>query len=223
MKRIFQLLFWVLPLVTLCSCEDNANEENNAEFTNNWQYRNEQFFAERVQEAKQAIAEAKQAHGDQWESHCDWRLYRSYAKLAGGLLTDTICVKIVERGANTSVTPLYTDSVKVNYIGYLMPTESYPKGRIFDHSGLYESEDYVFSPSYSTPIGFSVSNLIEGFTTALLYMHIGDRCRIYIPNELGYQNRATEKIPAFSTLVYDTQLKAIYRAGSSPKALQLEK
>lgn len=216
-KFLYLLLLPALLLTTLTAltaCEDNTGEEELAEFTFDWQNRNAKFFNERMDEAKTAIAEAKAAHGDDWAAHCDWRIFRSYAKMPGGNTADSICVKITERGTGSGH-PLYTDSVRVNYVGRLMPTESYAEGRVFDHSGLYDTDDYVFNPDFCTPASFAVSLLIEGFTTALMQMRVGDRWRIYIPQELGYMNVTTTAIPAYSTLVFDLQLKGFYRAGTS--------
>ena len=117
---------------------------------------------------------------------------------------------MVARGEGAGC-PLYTDSVKVNYVGRLMPTQSYEDGLVFDHSGLYAEDDYVFNPQLSQPASFLVSNLIEGYTTALLHMHVGDRWRIFIPQELGYTSISTKVIPAYSTLVFDLQLRAVKR------------
>lgn len=215
MKNIFRLLLLILPIVTLAAaCDDNIGEEESPEFTTDWKNRNALFFTERINEAQTAIDEAKAAYGDTWAEHCDWRILRSYAKMPGGVTTDSICVRILERGTGSG-SPLYTDSVRVNYIGRLMPTESYPEGRTFDHTGLYKTEDYIFSPEFCSPIALSASSLIEGYTTALLYMHIGDRWRIYIPQELGYMGAKSEAIPAYSTLVFDIQLKGYYRAGET--------
>lgn len=213
MKKIFYLLLAALSIFALASCEDNTDTLESNEFTQDWQNRNAVFFAERMAEAKQAVAQAKAAYGADWEEHCDWRIFRSYAKMEGGVMVDSICAKVIDRGTGAG-SPLYTDTVKVNYMGHLIPTESYPKGRVFDHSGLYENEDYVFHPDFSTPARMTVSNLIEGFTTVLLHMHIGDRWMVYIPQELAYGANSSGVLPPYSTLCFDLQLKAFYRVGS---------
>lgn len=214
MTRILYLLLLLLPCALVTSCEDNANDTDTGEFTHNWAARNADYFAERMSEAKAAIAEAKAAYGDDWESHCDWRVFGSYAKPSPTKQTDSICVKIVNRGTGTAC-PFYTDSIKVNYIGRLIPTESYPDGRIFDHSGTYETEEAVFSPDFSTPTRMATSNLIEGYTTAIQHMRINDRWKIYIPQELGYTSNTSGVMPAYSTLIFEVELKGFYRAGES--------
>lgn len=214
MKHIIYLFMLLLPLTALTACEDNAGKNDNSEFTDNWPARNATYFNERMAEAKAAIAEAQAQYGDQWESHCAWRVFRSYAKPASGPTADSICAKVVESGTGSGY-PLYTDSVKVNYMGRLMPTASYTDGLLFDHSGIYESADAVFSPDFSRPTTLAVSGVVEGFGTALMHMRIGDRWIVYIPQELGYAGTAKTSIPAYSTLVFEMQLKAFYRAGTS--------
>ena len=210
MKRILPLLSLLLCLAAFTACEDNLEETQSKEFTDNWKVRNADFFHQQMAEAKEAVAEARRTYGEDWEAHCDWRIYRSFAKMAGGPEADSICAKVVARGEGADV-PLYTDSVKVNYVGRLMPTQSYEDGLVFDHSGLYAEDDYVFNPQLSQPASFLVSNLIEGYTTALLHMHVGDRWRIFIPQELGYTSISTKVIPPYSTLVFDLQLRAVMR------------
>lgn len=204
-------LLLLAPLFVLASCDDDDNDDN-GEFTYDWQNRNAAYFVQTMEEAKADIAQAQAEHPDDWENYTSWRVARSFAKVEGAAigLTDSICYRIVESGTGSGC-PLYTDSVRINYIGRLMPTESYPEGRVFDHSGLYETEDYVFSPLYSAPSTFIMSGLVEGLTTALLYMHIGDRWRVYIPQELGYQSASSGVLPGYSTLVFDVQLKGYVR------------
>ena len=210
MKRLFPLLCLLLPIWTLTACEDNAGEEDNSEFTDNWTQRNADYFSQTLAQARQAVAEAKANYGEAWEDHCDWRVFRSYAKMAGGPQTDSICAKVIQRGEGT-VKPLYTDSVKVFYIGRLIPTDSYPEGRVFDYSGIYAEDDYVFNPDFSQPRAFAVSNLVEGYSTALMHMHVNDRWVVYIPQELGYGSTAATLLPSYSTLIFDLQLRAIHR------------
>lgn len=223
-KSRYKWLRGLLPLLMLAlgttlaftSCEDNVGNEDNSEFTDHWKERNAQYFLDRMNEAKAAIREAKAAYGDDWEAHTEWRAVRSTAKVNGTniTVTDSICFKYVEHGTSVE-TPLYTDSVRTNYIGHLIPTASYADGRIFDHSGLYDDEDHVFNSDFSTPSKFAVSNMVEGYTTLLQYMHVGDRVRAYLPQELAYLGASNTVMPSYSTLVFDVQLKGIWRAGTA--------
>lgn len=221
LKRLSTMLLALASLLCctagLASCEDNAGKEDNSEFTDRWKERNAQYFLDRMNEAKAAISEAKATYGNDWADHCPWRVERSWAKVDGPGIgtTDSICYRIVQRGTGSKALPLYTDSVRVNYIGRLIPTESYADGRVFDHSGLYDDEASVFSPSFSIPTSFAVSNLVEGYTTLLLHMNVGERVRVYLPQEMAYGSVSSSAMPAYSTLVFDVQLKGIWRAGVS--------
>lgn len=216
---------WLVCLISafagiLTACEENLYEEDTYA---NWPERNAQAFSAKLGEAKAAIAAAKAAHGDDWEAHCDWRVYRTYAMTEDAQATaaDSVCVQIVERGTGSGC-PLYTDSVRVNYLGRIISTDVTvapgTPGDVFDHSGLTQDYASVFSPDFSRPSMFRVSNTVEGFTTALMRMHIGDLWRVYIPQQLGYGGNAVAGLPAYSTLIFDIQLKAYYRAGTIPGA-----
>ena len=215
MNKIIYLLFAVLPLFGLVACEDNLDSIESTEFSADWVNRNQTFFFERMDEAKQAVKEAQATYGEQWEEHCDWRIFRSYMKPEGGNVMDSICVKIIERGEGQTV-PLYSDQAKLNYMGHLIPTENHPNGFVFDHSSLYADEDYVFDPNFAAPVTMVVGNTIEGFSTAIQHMHTGDRWMVYIPSLLGYGAVAQNAIPQFSTLVFDVQLVSFQRIEMAP-------
>lgn len=204
------------PLLT--SCEENLTEDNRYA---NWKARNSEAFHLRLAEAKQAIEQAQARHGDNWEQHCKWRLFRTYciADDSPATAADTICVEVLTAGQGSG-TPLYTDSVRVNYIGRLISTDLEQPlgslGEVFDHSGYSKDPADVFNPSFAVPATFLVSNTVEGFTTALQHMHIGDLWRVYIPQELGYGSAASALLPAYSMLIFDVQLRSFYRAGVVP-------
>lgn len=100
MKKILYFLLALLPLVSFTACDDNIAETDNGEFSHDWVNRNAKFFNERMADAKKAIADAQNTYGQDWENHCDWRIYRSFAKMPGGVTADSICVKITERGTS---------------------------------------------------------------------------------------------------------------------------
>lgn len=211
MKLILRFLIPAISLICLfTSCEDNTDDVAPNEFTVNWPERNATYFLEQLHAAQDRIAEAQALHGDDWENHCDDRIYPSYAKGSTYLPQDSIIVRIIERGSS-NVKPYATDSVSINYIGRLIPTESYPLGRVFDHSGLYESEEEVFNPDFAYPTKFEVRNTVEGFTTVLMQMHLGDRLQVIIPHELGYADKGQGVLPSYSTLRFELQLKRIKR------------
>lgn len=216
MKRILTALMLLSGCLTaFTACEET--EVTDPEYAD-WQARNAAWFATRMNEARNAIAQARADYGDDWEAHCAWRMYRNYARSpepeVAVAATDSICVEILESGTGTA-RPLYTDSVRVNYIGRLMPTDRYPDGYVFDHSGLSENPADVFSNSLGAPTKLAVSGTVEGFTTALQMMRVGDRWRIYIPQELGYGDSPVGSVPAYSATSFEVQLKGIYPVGTS--------
>lgn len=221
MKRIFNIALLLAAVLTVfASCEENLDE--NTEY-DDWQNRNAAYFSQVYAQADEAIKVAQAQYGNSWEDHCPWRIIQTYAvpDTAKVEMTDNVVVYIQERGTGSGC-PLYTDSASVDYIGRLMPNalseqeESRTKGYTFDHSGVSRDSADVFSPTLSTPVMFKVSAMVEGFTTVLMKMHIGDQWRVYIPQELGYGSASTTDIPAYSTLIFDMRLRAYYRIGVIP-------
>ena len=193
---ILYLLALLAPVGLLSSCSESDNEEE--EFPN-WKKTNEQYFNNLY-----AMAKSSADMGDKsWKVIRQWSLEESTAKEP----YDYIVVNVLENGTGSGC-PLYTDSVKVHYEGRLLPSTSYPDGYVFDKSFTGE-----FNPATALPAKFAVSGMIDGFTTALQYMHIGDHWKVYIPYQLGYGSSASGSIPAYSTLVFDVTLVSYYRAG----------
>lgn len=225
MKQIIRpLIALLLALPLLAACEENLDE---TPAYNNWKQRNTGYFKQKLDEAHRAMAEAKNAYGDDWEAHCDWRAFPSYSltSATGATAADSIVVHIARRGEGPGC-PLYTDSVAVNFLGRTIPNEfsdneeARTKGAVFDYSGLSRDSSIVFSDEFCAPARFVARRLAEGFTTALLLMHVGDQWRVYIPQELGYQSNSATSIPAYSTLVFDIQLKAYSRSGTPLPAIR---
>lgn len=216
MKHLLQLLsFLIMSLGFFTACEEY--EEIDPEYAD-WQARNAAYFQQQLSEAKTAIAQAQAVHGEAWEEHCPWRVFRNYSPSPdpGVALksTDSICVKIVERSGSVQV-PIATDSVRVNFLGRLMPKLSGEDGNIFSHSGVSNRPEDIFSEALGAPAKFAVTGTVAGFATALQHMPLGDRWQIIIPQELGYEDKAIDNCPAYSTLIYEVQLKSIHPVGTS--------
>ena len=99
--------------------------------------------------------------------------------------------KVLQSGEGKS-TPTVRSIVSVHYKGSLID------GKEFDNS--YKR---------NCPEAFRLCEVIDGWQLALQQMHVGDRWIIYIPYELGYGNKASGPIPAFSTLVFEVELLGI--------------
>lgn len=214
LKPHFFFLLAVLSLGFLSCSKDDPTPQ--ATTFANWQPRNDADFENALQHAKHQIATAQATHGNEWEKHCPYRLFPSYLLAEGGVAksTDTIIVRIDNEGKGSAVQPLYTDTVQINYQGHTLATPTHPKGILFDHSGRLSDSTAIFHPHLSQPSKFHVGSLVPGFTTALLHMrHLGDKWQVYIPYRLAYNKTATQHFPAYTNLIFDIELKAVYRKG----------
>lgn len=96
------------------------------------------------------------------------------------------------RAGRGSVSPTVRSIVTVHYKGSLID------GKEFDNS--YDRH---------CPEAFRLCDVIEGWQVALQRMHVGDKWVIYIPYTMGYGNRTSGTIPAFSTLIFEVELLGV--------------
>lgn len=203
MSYIKIVLAFLVAMVCFTGCKET---DDSVEEFPDWKNKNEAFFAAKYQAAKSAIAQ-----GDK-----SWKIFKSYARrdTVEGAPVDYIVVKVLDEGEGSG-SPLFTDTVRVHYRGQMIASTSY-----------VDSEDrelgYVFDKSWSTdtfdrriftPSKFAVSGMVDGYSTALQHMRIGDRWKVYIPHQLGYGSQANGPIQPYSTLVFDIALVAYYRPG----------
>lgn len=218
MKNIIHLLLLLAVAAGFCACSETSEE--NTEFEN-WEARNTTFMLDTLAHAKSAIAAAKSQWGDAWEEHCEWRVFPSFQNTTGGVTTwkDSIAVKVIESGTGSGY-PLATDSVRVSYAGRLIPSKSYANGYIFDHTGMGTTIEDIMDKRFEVTTTFLAMGVIEGRSTALFHMRIGDYWRVFIPANMAYGETGSSSggIPANSTLVFDMRLKAFYRVGTNPPA-----
>lgn len=205
----------MLPLAWLCgSCNDDDDSGNSAA---SWELQNAQWFLGAVDSARTAIASARAQWGDDWEAHCDWRMYKSLLKsdLQHGTVFDSICIHFLQRGEGTE-SPRFTDSVRVSFRGFLMPVHQVINGKDSLVSTTFTQTYYgEFDPATAAPQLMAVSSTVAGFSTALQYMHVGDNCWVYMPQQLAYGSSANGTIPAYSSLMFHLNLAGIYPPGSS--------
>lgn len=180
-----------------------SNEEGEASEWDNWQQRNELYFA--------SLQDSLSANAAQWQRILTYSLNTANEYAA----TNYIYVKKMETGSGTQ-SPAFTDSVRVVYQGRLIPTATYPQGYVF--GGTVYGQ---FSSATSYTAGLSVSKTVAGMSTALQQMRCGDYWRIYIPYQLGYgtadqtNSSGVTTIPAYSTLIFDVQLVDFCAAGET--------
>ena len=180
------ILFPLVGMVSSCS-EESADEE---EF-GNWEQRNEAVIS-------------------QWGANSSYKKIVTYSKeLTYPSLSnkDFIYVEVLESGAGTE-SPLFTDTVRVAYRGHLIPTASYPEGYVFDQT--YTDE---FDWSKTGVSSLMTGSFVDGFSTALMNMHKGDRWRVRIPYSLAYGTSGSTSILGYSNLVFDIALYDFWHPG----------
>ncbi len=190
------LLLIAMALVS-CSESDDTVEEYP-----DWQNKNTTYFNNLYTSTKSAID-----NGDTtWRVYKAWSMPKDTTTYVSGP-EDYIVVKVLEEGKGSGC-PLYTDVVKVHYQGRLLPSTSYPAGYVFDQSyyGTYNEATAVASE-------LEVNNVVDGFSTALQHMHIGDHWQVYMPYQLGYGSSSNNTlIPSYSVLIFDIRLVSYERA-----------
>ena len=126
--------------------------------------------------------------------------------------------KRIESG--TGETPFFTDKVKVFYTGWYKNDWSKADTYTDDKNNLIINKN-IFDSTNLDPNGkpkdniipreFEIKTLVDGFSTALQYMKIGDKWEVWIPWNLGYgafDNR-NSGIKAHTTLVFEIELVEI--------------
>lgn len=205
LKNLKYLFLLMMSVFVLASCSED--DDSSTEYAN-WQARNDKAFADTLTYAK------TQGEANGWYVVRKWSLQDQTAnKDAAGNLADLtyndddyIVMHVLDKGTGTE-TPLYTDSIQLSYRGRLLPTETYANGYVFDQTfnGAYDAKT-AYPSSTTVNAGW-----IDGFTTALLKMHVGDRVQVYIPANLAYGTSDYNGIPGYSMLRFEIALSAIKR------------
>ena len=191
---VIGLLFSVSLAITSCDETDGAVDPYF-----NWEERNQLYI--------DSIARVAQANlGDevgQWKVIHTWKFNPPVNDLNPDV-NDYVYCRILANGNGRK--PLFTDSVMVNYRGWLIP--------------LYEGSTVTFDQSYqgelnrdtAVPVGFALNEagLRVGWSTAMMQMKEGDRWEVYIPYTLGYETYGQGDIPGYSTLIFDIDFVRTY-------------
>ena len=197
--KYFALMFAGMLGTLFTSCEETAEIDEYAD----WKARNIEFV--------DSIAKVAKANADgKWLRILSFKLNET--NIDGDSVEydneDYIYCEVIEKGAGTA-SPNFTDTVQVNYRGRLIPTLSFPEGKVFDQS--YKG---TLNPATAVPTKFSVGGVIVGWSTALQHMVEGDIWRVYIPAHLGYGSSKQTDIPAYSALIFDMNLVGFYPIGT---------
>ena len=195
-------LFLFVALMGLVSCD----ETKEAGEYDNWAVRNAAFI-----DSIATVARANESG--------DWKVF-----LVDGV-NDTLhwdnqyyVYCNVVRSSDGDKTPEYSDTVLVNYRGRLIPSKTYPDGRIFDESYYGQLDPEINVPQKMNVAGYSI---LRGWSVAVSRMRkgetlaSGDVWRVYIPSTLGYEgSTSVSGIPAYSTLIFDINLVDFYPVGT---------
>lgn len=202
--------------LSLASC--SSDEEDTTSEYYNWKSRNDAYFEKIFQQATDEINSGSE----------DWYKIMSYSKNDASNHCNYIIVhvlsqskevhkEVVDGSKNTSnglVCPIDKDSCTVTYRGNMMPSASYTTiappdnievGYQFD-TKWYGNDLNIEEATFTKFV--PGSGVVEGFGTALQYMHPGDRWRVYIPYRLGYGSSSNGSVQAYSTLIFDVYLKS---------------
>lgn len=199
-------------LFTSCTENDDTVEEYA-----NWQSKNETYWDNLYTTTQQKIK-----GGD-----TSWKIILNYTfqnqkQTTGSALTyrpENYIIAHVEQSGTGSTSPLYSDSVSMHYMGRLIPSTTYTSGLIFDKSWSSNQFNAATSRPVHSYIGLTYdaegkpTSLVDGFTTALMSMHRGDHWTVYIPYQLGYGEKNSGVVPAYSTLIFDLRLNDFSHPG----------
>lgn len=119
-------------------------------------------------------------------------------KTAEGIKTTASGLQYKITAEGTGPSPKIDEEVVVNYKGTLID------GTEFDSS--YKRNQ---------PAQFPLKGIIPGWTEGLQLMKKGGKAILYVPPELGYQDRPRQTIPPNSALIFEVELLDI-KAASAP-------
>lgn len=207
-KYLYLTITCILGIISLASCSTNDVVEN--EYID-WKAKNEGYFESAFQ-----TTVAKQA-----EDPNHWKVIKSHTKDKDtpGDHTEYILMQVLDTQGKT-YSPTFSDSVRVHYRGYFIPSESYhgtlygnEVGFMFDSS--FFGKDIDLTRDIPTTFALGGTSLITGFATALQHMHPGDHCLVTIPYQLAYGDTETEtNVPLYSTLIFEIWMHSFTKAGT---------
>ncbi len=92
-----------------------------------------------------------------------------------------------------------TDSIQLSYRGRLILIRFMPMVMFFDQTFVADAYSSETAKPTKTTVNYG---WIDGFTTALLGMHVGYDCR-YSSANLAYGSSANSTVPAYSMLRFE--------------------
>ena len=207
MKKFLLLLPFLFFLAGVwVSCE----EVEEAGKYDNWRERNEAF----ADSIKRLTGENYVATGEQADAMELGKLYaiQTTASTTEGMQY-VYCKKLVRNVAGER--PLYTgyhSTVSSFYYGTLITGDRFDGN--FEGYGALDKDipwnGTMKEPTaFDSPLSFSVSGVISGWTAALQYMRTGERWMLYIPWQSAYGESGQSDIRGYSALTFDLVLDSI--------------
>ena len=109
-------------------------------------------------------------------------------KRAGVITTASgLQYEVITKG--TGPMPKITDTIVAHYAGTFI-----------------NGQEFESSYKRGEPLEIAMTNLIYGWTEALLLMPTGSKWRLFVPSELGYGDRGSGAIPGGAALIFDLEL-----------------
>ena len=203
MKRLLAISVLLAAAVTsLISCSETKEADDHA----NWKSRNLAYIAGIAAQCTDPGLTPENASEGQMFRILSYKLDPSQSWGANSY----VYCKVLKKGTGT-VSPNYTDSIRINYRMRLMPTDNYPEGQVVDRSFMTAQ----LNPDLNVPASHKVSTLIDGVISSVSHMHCGDYWLIYVPYSLGYGTTSKTGIPGYSSLIYELNLTEIAPTGTN--------
>ena len=192
---------WMAFAFTACSETDNAADD-----FPNWQAANEAYF--------DSIYNVAKANTAQWQVIPSITLPKEAVKNK----TDNVAAEVINAGEGSD-RAFQNDTVRVILQGRLKPSPGYPQGKVFQQTYVGTGDKTTASVAKMAMV-----TAVPGLQTALQYMPVGAKWRIYVPYQLGFGSAqgtgtvapalsTTVSVPAYSTLIYTIELVSILRQG----------
>ncbi len=194
-----QISLYTLSLLAAFFLFTSCNEQEEAGEYDNWKERNQHYV--------DSIAYLADHNTDGWSKILAFNLDEEIEKLAPNN-NHYVYIKKMDKGYG-EYKPIFNDSVRVHYLGRLIPTSAHSQGYVFGKS--YNT--YSLNEATDVPALMSMNSNVTGFATATLHMVEGDNWKIVVPYYLGYgeSESTSSKIPGYSTLIFDVKLAKVYR------------
>mgnify|MGYP001008427351 CR=1 FL=1 len=162
-----------------------------------------------------AACDKEETNDDQWKNANEAQFAKmstnaEYKRINSATTAGYIMYKELKSG--NGATPYFTDRVKVLYTGWYKRDWTQPKDTYTDSQGNTIINKIIFdSTNRNIPSEFAVKGLIDGFTTALQHMQVGDKWEVWIPWKLAYgaSGYSSGNIPGYTMLVFEIELVSI--------------